>query len=74
MANDLVTSPAFAVIKAADEFDEKTTRPHQLRQIDFTYLKVIGWGLVLPLNHSPPDRRGIPRRNQATAQSRREAD
>ncbi|QFT80050.1 hypothetical protein FIU89_05440 [Roseovarius sp. THAF27] len=41
-AHDLVTSPALAVIKAADEFHEKTTRSNQLWQTDFTYLKVIG--------------------------------
>ena len=43
-ANDLITSPAFIVIKAADEFHDKTTAPNQLWQTDFTYLKVIGWG------------------------------
>jgi transposase InsO family protein len=43
-AHDLITSPAFVVIKAADEFREKTTAPNQLWQTDFTYLKVIGWG------------------------------
>ena len=43
-ANDLITSPAFIVIKAADEFRDKTTAPNQLWQTDFTYLKVIGWG------------------------------
>jgi len=41
---DLSTSPAFIVIKAADEFKDKTTAPNQLWQTDFTYLKVIGWG------------------------------
>lgn len=43
-AHDLVTSPAFIVMKAADEFRDKTTAPNQLWQTDFTYLKVIGWG------------------------------
>jgi len=43
-SHDLVTSPAFVVIKAADEFRDKTTAPNQLWQTDFTYLKVIGWG------------------------------
>ena len=43
-AHDLITSPAFVVIKAADAFRDKTTAPNQLWQTDFTYLKVIGWG------------------------------
>ena len=43
-AHDLITSPAYIVIKAADEFHDKTTAPNQLWQTDFTYLKVTGWG------------------------------
>ena len=43
-ALDLITSPAFIVIKAASEFTDKTTAINQLWQTDFTYLKVIGWG------------------------------
>lgn len=43
-AHDLITSPAFVVIKAANEFKDKTTAPNQMWQTDFTYLKVIGWG------------------------------
>jgi hypothetical protein len=41
---DLITSPAFVVIKAAEEFRDKTTAPNQMWQTDFTYLKVTGWG------------------------------
>jgi putative transposase len=43
-ARGLIASPAFIVMKAADEFKDKTTAPNQLWQTDFTYLKVIGWG------------------------------
>ena len=45
-AHDLITSPAFIVVKAADEFRDKTTRPNQMWQTDFTYFKIIGWGWV----------------------------
>ena len=43
-AHDLITSPAFIVMKAASEFRDKTTAPNQMWQTDFTYLKIIGWG------------------------------
>jgi putative transposase len=43
-AHGLITSPAFIVMKAADEFKDKATAPNQLWQTDFTYLKVVGWG------------------------------
>jgi putative transposase len=43
-AHGLLTSPAFIVMKAAEEFRDKTTAPNQMWQTDFTYLKVIGWG------------------------------
>jgi putative transposase len=43
-SRDLIPSPAFIQIKAAEEFHTKTSAPNQLWQMDFTYLKVIGWG------------------------------
>jgi putative transposase len=43
-AHDLITSPAYVVIKAANEFHTKTTRPNEMWQTDFTYFKIIGWG------------------------------
>ena len=43
-AHDLITSPAFILLKAADRFAQPTSAPNQLWQTDFTYLRVIGWG------------------------------
>jgi len=43
-ARNLIASPAFIMIKAAEAFKDKTTAPNQLWQTDFTYLKVTGWG------------------------------
>ena len=43
-AHGLITSPAYVVIKAANEFKDKTTAINQLWQTDFTYLKIAGWG------------------------------
>ena len=43
-AHDLITSPAYIVIKAAEAFTDQTTAPNQLWQTDFTYLKIVGWG------------------------------
>lgn len=42
--HDLITSPAWIVMKATDKFYNPTTAINQLWQTDFTYLKVTGWG------------------------------
>jgi len=55
-AHDLITSPAFVVIKAADQFHTKTTRPNEMWQTDFTYCKIIGWGGSAL---APSPRRGV---------------
>ena len=41
---DLITSPAYIILEAADEFSHKTKGIHELWQTDFTYMKVTGWG------------------------------
>lgn len=40
----LITTPAFMLMKAADEYKVKTKRVNEMWQTDFTYMKVIGWG------------------------------
>jgi len=43
-AHDLVTSPQFIVMSAADVFQNPTRHVHELWQTDFTYFRVVGWG------------------------------
>jgi putative transposase len=43
-AHDLVTSPQFVVMSAADSFQNPTRYVHELWQTDFTYFRVVGWG------------------------------
>jgi transposase InsO family protein len=40
----LITTPAFRLMEAADEFVNPTTTIHQLWQTDFTYFKIKHWG------------------------------
>src|ERR1700737_3446023 len=42
--HDLIASPAYIVMKADDEFKDKTTAPNQLWQTDFPSLRSTGWG------------------------------
>ena len=41
---NLTTVPDHVVIKAAEEFKDKTTTINQMWQTDSTYFKIIGWG------------------------------
>jgi putative transposase len=43
-AFDLITSPAFILLKASDKFPHPTQRANELWQTDFTQFKVVGWG------------------------------
>jgi putative transposase len=43
-AYDLITSPAYVLIRASDKFKNPTVRVNELWQTDFTYFKVVGWG------------------------------
>lgn len=41
---DLVTSPAYIVMKASEKFSSPTKSVNELWQTDFTYFKIVGWG------------------------------
>ena len=43
-ANNLITSPAFILVKASDKFKNPTKVPNELWQTDFTYFKIVHWG------------------------------
>ena len=43
-AKGLITSPAFMLSHAADEYKDKTARVNEMWQTDFTYFKIAGWG------------------------------
>jgi putative transposase len=43
-AQGLITSPAYDLSRASNEFKDKTHRVNQMWQTDFTYFKIIGWG------------------------------
>ena len=40
----LIASPGYIILSASDSFKDKTTRPNEMWQTDFTYFKIIGWG------------------------------
>ena len=43
-AYDLITSPAYIVVSAADHFTQPTKEVHELWQTDFSYFRIVGWG------------------------------
>ena len=43
-AEDLITSPAYILMQAGDQFQNPSTQVNELWQTDFTYFKIIGWG------------------------------
>jgi putative transposase len=40
----LITTPAYVLMSASNEFKNKTQFVHELWQTDFTYFKILGWG------------------------------
>lgn len=41
---DLITSPHYILMEAADKFQHPTSRVNEMWQTDFTYFKILGWG------------------------------
>ena len=41
---DLITSPAYVLLKAGDKFQNPTKKVNELWQTDFTYFRIVGWG------------------------------
>ncbi|SPF49812.1 Helix-turn-helix, Fis-type protein [Candidatus Desulfosporosinus infrequens] len=41
---NLITTPAYILMSASNEFKKKTRFVHELWQTDFTYFKILGWG------------------------------
>jgi putative transposase len=42
--HDLIVSPAYELMRAADKFQQPTRRINELWQTDFTYFRVVSWG------------------------------
>jgi len=42
-AADLITAPDYVVVKAAEDFKNKTTTINEMWQTGFSYFKIIGW-------------------------------
>jgi putative transposase len=43
-SHDLITSPGYILMEAADHFGDQTSRPNQMWQTHFTYRHVVSWG------------------------------
>jgi putative transposase len=43
-AKGLITAPAHIILSAANEYNKKTNRVHEMWQTDFTYFLIKGWG------------------------------
>lgn len=44
----LITAPSHILISASNEFKDKSNFVHEMWQTDFTYFKIVGWGVGSP--------------------------